>query len=167
MRRYRKKPVEVTAVQWTGDNMDEMLAFTKGDFERDPTPGDPDDAGVYNRDEDGRGDTWAAVSPGDWLVKGADGLFIGVTADVFAEAYEPVHGPEITGHPAYAQWFATGERIRAELGATNANHASWIPHPFAGEGLPVCAACEQSERSQVHWHDCIESGCGTARAVDA
>ena len=92
MRRFRKRPVEVTAVQWTGDNEDEMLAFTGGEFERDPGVGSPDDAGVYNRDEDGHGDSWAAVSPGDWLVKGGDGLFVGITADVFAETYEPSPG---------------------------------------------------------------------------
>jgi hypothetical protein len=90
MPRFRKRPVEVEAVQWTGDNEDELLAFTGGEFEKDPTPGDPDDGGVYNRHEDGHGDTWAGVSPGDWLAKGPDGPFFSIASDVLAETYEPV-----------------------------------------------------------------------------
>ena len=165
MRRFRKKPVEVTAVQWTGDNEAEVRALAGEHFHAvDPEDrGDDPDQTAALLDEHS---AWVEVYDGQWIVKGVRGEFYPITSEVLAETYEPVHGPEITGHPAYAQWFATGERVRAGLGATNANHASWIPHPFTGEGLPVCAACEQREGSQIHWHDCVESGCGTARVPD-
>ncbi|MFC4006612.1 hypothetical protein ACFOY2_05225 [Nonomuraea purpurea] len=167
MRRYRKKPVEVAAVQWTGSNEDELKKFAGHLFEVvDPEDrGDDPDQTAAIRDT--LHNTWVRVYDGQWIAKGIKGEFYPVAEDVFAETYEPVHAAEITTHPAYAQWCATGERIHADLGATNANHASWIPHPFAGEGLPVCAACEQPEGSQIHWHDCAESGCGIpARVVE-
>lgn len=167
MHRFRKRPVEVEAVQWTGDNEAELVAFAGSLFHAvDPEDrsDDPDQTAAIM---DTLHNTWMRVYDGQWIVKGVKGEFYVIAPDVLAETYEPVHAPEITAHPAYAQWYATGKRIRVALGATNANHASWIPHPFAGEGLPVCAACEQPERSEIHWHDCAESGCAiSARVVE-
>lgn len=168
MPRFRKKPVEVTAVQWTGGNEAELRAFAGDLFEAVEPEDRGDDPAQTATVMDTLHNTWVRVYDGQWIIKGVKGEFYPIDGAVLAETYEPVHGPEITGHPAYAQWYATGERIRAELGATNANHASWIPHPFAGEGLTVCAACELPEGSQIHWHDCAASGCGTsAWVVDA
>lgn len=158
--RFRKRPIEVEAVQWTGDNEAELGAFTDDQFETVDPENRGDDPDQTATVFDTLHSTWVRVYTGQWVIKGVKGEFYPIAEAVLAETYDPVHAPEITTHPAYAQWYATGERIRAELGASNANHASWIPHPFAGEGLTVCAACEQSERSEVHRHDCAESGCG-------
>lgn len=72
---------------------------------------------------------------------------------------EPAPSPEVVRHRQSALWSETGERLRAELDATNANHASWIPHPYSPTGLTLCAACELPEREEVHQHKCAEAGC--------
>lgn len=89
----RKKPVEVTAVQFTGANGDEVAAFTGSDkFEvldeqarRDCH--DPDaTAAVF----DELHSTWVLVFDGQWIIRGIAGEFYPCAADVFAETYEQV-----------------------------------------------------------------------------
>ena len=166
MARFRKRPVEVEAVQWTGDNEAELVAFAGTNFHAvDPEDrcDDPDQTAAVM---DKLHNTWVRVYTGQWIVKGTAGEFYPITPEVLADTYDPLHAPEIASHPAYAEWCAMGERVRVELGATNPNHASWIPHPFANVGLPMCAVCEQPEQSEIHWHDCAESGCGTPASAD-
>jgi hypothetical protein len=86
--RYRKKPVEVDAVRWTGDNVAELAAFAGARFDTiDPRDRDDDaDASVF----DVLHSTWVRVYPGQWVIKGVRGEFYPCAHDVFEQTYEPV-----------------------------------------------------------------------------
>ena len=78
VKKYRKKPVVVEAVQWTGDNTYEIMKWV----------GDK----VYFRDalyiKTLEGDHRAIV--GDYIVKGIKGEFYPCKLDIFEKTYEPV-----------------------------------------------------------------------------
>lgn len=78
--RYRKKPVEVEAVVWTGDNIGEICKFAFGC--------------AYPL-IDGRlviGTIEGAVeaSFGDYIIKGVNGEFYPCKPDIFEKTYEKV-----------------------------------------------------------------------------
>lgn len=87
--RYRKKPVEITAVQWTGTNAAEVREFMGSDeFVVNRRGGGPPTVRLTTV----HGDTaWARV--GDWIIPEAEaGRFYPCKPDVFAATYEPVRG---------------------------------------------------------------------------
>jgi hypothetical protein len=88
--RYRKRPIEVDTVQWTGHNEAELVTFTSGGFCLvDPDGGDftPDvTAQVYDRLHD----TWMGVKTGQHIVTGVQGEHYPIAEDVLAETYELV-----------------------------------------------------------------------------
>ncbi|MEU0207408.1 hypothetical protein [Streptomyces canus] len=90
--RYRKLPVEVDTVQWTGDNLDELIAFTGGDFLL-TTPGEFDDPAITAKVYDSLHDTWVGVKTGQVVVQGVKGETYPIDADVLAETYELVTEP--------------------------------------------------------------------------
>lgn len=92
MKKYRKKPVIVEAVQWTGENHAEMCEFI-----------DPEAFEIISRVglviHTLEGDHHA--SPGDYIVKGIAGEFYPCKPDIFMQTYEPVKecmggGPAMT-----------------------------------------------------------------------
>ena len=89
-RRFRKKPVEIEAVQWNGDNFRAVHDFTGEQFytlgpdERDEDP----DATAQVFDE--LHSTWVLVYDGDWIIKGIKGEFYPCRDEVFQETYEEV-----------------------------------------------------------------------------
>ena len=80
-KRYRKKPVVIEAVQWTGDNIDEL--FKLEDFKLNYTLVNGI-LGVYSLE----GVMWASV--GDYIIKGVRGEFYPCKPDIFKETYEEV-----------------------------------------------------------------------------
>ena len=83
VQQFRKKPVVIEALRWTGENRDEIIAFV-GDAARWP-------------------DSWPSsifqiqtlegafhVERGSWVIKGVRGEFYAVHPDIFEETYEPV-----------------------------------------------------------------------------
>lgn len=79
MPKYRKKPVEIEAVQWTGENGDEIL-----DFCRDAALLPTDNLMIYTLE----GRMLAGV--GDFIIKGVQGEFYPCKTDIFAETYDKV-----------------------------------------------------------------------------
>ena len=82
--RYRKKPVEIEAVQWSGSNWHMLLEFAEKTGDR---------GGVYTKGADLyvrtlEGDL-KAIS-GDWVIKGIKGELYPIRDDIFRETYEPV-----------------------------------------------------------------------------
>lgn len=78
MAKFRKKPVVIEAVQFTKENLAELLDFV----------------GQLKSDEEGNlaietpeGTMWA--DPGDWIIKGVKGEFYPCKPDIFAATYEP------------------------------------------------------------------------------
>ncbi len=80
-KRYRKRPVVIEAVQWTGDNLDELCKLE--DFKLNYTYVN-DVLGVYSLE----GVMWASV--GDYIIKGIKGEFYPCKPDIFKETYEEV-----------------------------------------------------------------------------
>lgn len=82
MAKYRKKPVVIEAVKWTGDNMDEIRRFV------------PESANVQRSLPHGsclyiptlEGEMTAQV--GDWIIKGVKGEFYPCKPDIFEATYE-------------------------------------------------------------------------------
>lgn len=81
MPQFRKRPVVIEAVRYTGHNHDEIAAFTEGQAEL---------AGrlVIIPTLEGR----MTAVPGVWIVKGVAGELYPCRADVFEETYEPLGG---------------------------------------------------------------------------
>lgn len=79
MRSFRKRPVVIQAVQWTGSNSVEVLTFLGG-------------AGWWNQTgpiiETLEGELHAAV--GDYIIKGVSGEFYPCKPDIFEQTYEEV-----------------------------------------------------------------------------
>ena len=91
MAKYRKKPVVIEAVQWTGDNLRDIIDFT----------------GLH---ESAKKWTWEEyekvvalqglkiftlegplnASPGDYIIKGVQGEFYPCKPDIFEATYEQV-----------------------------------------------------------------------------
>ena len=91
---FRKKPVEVPAVQWTGLNIEEVLPFF-GDISKLPNNGAYVKPGIGHMPITGQlviptleGDMIA--SPGDWIIKGVKGEFYPCKPDIFAATYEAI-----------------------------------------------------------------------------
>lgn len=82
IRRFKRKPTTVEAVQWTGENEQELREFA----------GNKVDAwrpNAFARVGTMRG--WVDLAVGDWLVKG-DHDFYPVAPEVMDETYEEVEG---------------------------------------------------------------------------
>lgn len=104
--RYRKKPVEIDAIQWfkNGDHPEDGPAGREGKIVRYFRRPEPEYAGTTVHPLCGR--TWhdhgwidtleggndgaQVVCPGDWIVKGVQGEFYPVKPDIFEATYEPV-----------------------------------------------------------------------------
>lgn len=79
MNLYRKLPVLVEAVQWSGSNWHEVLAFAgKHVF---TTGGD-----LFVHTLEGS----LRASPQDYIIKGIKGEFYPCKSDIFESTYEPV-----------------------------------------------------------------------------
>jgi len=87
MAKFRKKPVAVEAVRWTGKNFGEIEEFSKGMVRR---------YFAYEKNEaietdyleipTTSGDVLASVD--DWIVKGIKGEFYPCKPDIFEQTYE-------------------------------------------------------------------------------
>lgn len=91
--RWRKKPIEVEAVQWTGENIDAMFEFAgcdKFDLLDEQQRRDCDDPEATAAVFDILHSTWVLVLDGQWIIKGIRGEFYPCADDVFRETYEQV-----------------------------------------------------------------------------
>ncbi len=86
MARFRKKPVVIEAVQWTGENWADVWAFINsadGDMEKYACS--PNGAVAIETAEG-----TMKASPGDWIIKGVKGELYPCKPDIFSETYDPV-----------------------------------------------------------------------------
>jgi hypothetical protein len=82
MTAYRKKPVVIEAVRWTGDNYADVVApFLRG---QDHFVSRSDKVAI--RTLEGTMD----ADVGDWIIKGVQGEFYPCKPDIFAATYEAV-----------------------------------------------------------------------------
>ena len=87
--KYRKKPVVIDAVQWTGDNMADMKRFmvVGKDFYKASKSVAPRGTLFIRTLEGGH-----HADIGDWIIRGVKGEFYPCKPDVFALTYEAVEG---------------------------------------------------------------------------
>jgi hypothetical protein len=84
--RFRKKPVVIEAIQWTGYNIMDVMTFM--------APVEPVHmSGFANSDEIIGIDTLEGrmtAKRGDWIIKGVKGEFYPCKDDIFRATYDPV-----------------------------------------------------------------------------
>ena len=86
-KKYRKKPVTIEAVQWNGDNAEEVLGFSM-------TGENPIWGHDYRINSEEKtvliltleGEMTARV--GDWIIRGISGEFYPCKPDIFEKTYE-------------------------------------------------------------------------------
>ena len=80
MRRFQKKPLIISAIQYTGDNLDEVRCFVPDELlqEAGVTVGIKTLEGVM------------IISEGDYVIKGIQGEFYPCKSSVFEESYDEV-----------------------------------------------------------------------------
>lgn len=80
--KYRKKPLVVEAVQWTGENWDEIEMFS-GETSVRRAPDSPT-MGILTLEG------WMAANPGDWIIRGVCGEFYPCKNGIFSASYDLV-----------------------------------------------------------------------------
>lgn len=92
--KFRKKPVVIDAVLWTGNNTNEVIPFF-GDISKLPqAPDDPHiNPGIGHTPSDGKLyiptlEGTMTASAGDWIIKGVKGEFYPCKPDIFEATYE-------------------------------------------------------------------------------
>lgn len=83
MAKYRKKPVVIEAVQFTGENLEEIGHFAGLNAQL---------AGRERRLEIKTKEGVMTANPGDYIIKGVQGEFYPIKEDIFEKTYEPVEG---------------------------------------------------------------------------
>jgi hypothetical protein len=82
--KYRKKPVVIEAVQWTGENSDEIEEFTSWES-RQWVVSDKGVLSLYINTLEGQ----FRADVGDFIIRGVKGEFYPCKPDIFAMTYEP------------------------------------------------------------------------------
>ena len=80
VQKFKKKPLIIEAVQWTGQNVDEITGFIG--YEKFQFEGDDIVIQTYE------GLIIAGI--GDWIIKGIAGEFYPCKPDIFEKTYEAV-----------------------------------------------------------------------------
>lgn len=88
MTKYRKKPVEIEAIQWIGDNFNEIKQMLKNADENRVIMPHPNEDGdsllIVTLEGEMRADK------GDYIIKGVKGEFYPCKPDIFKATYEKV-----------------------------------------------------------------------------
>jgi len=82
MSKYRKKPVVIDAVQWTGGNQAEVSEFFNQKGSTFGLKGDRWTIGTLEGN--------MVATPSDWIIKGVKGEFYPCKPDIFEATYEAV-----------------------------------------------------------------------------
>jgi hypothetical protein len=133
--RWRKRPVTVEAVRWTGGNAAELAAFTGSRFDVVDPEDRCDDPDITAQVFDVLHSTWAGLRTGQWVIKGVRGEFYPCDDGVLAETYEPATAADPAGDadvlpwPSWLENLSNPERIRVIVAAVDAC--------AAGHGPPV------------------------------
>lgn len=87
--KYRKKPVEIEAIQWNGENINEIRGFALNNCSFNMLQYSNTDIPIYTLViHTLEGDMVA--KPGDFIIKGVQGEFYPCKPDIFEQTYEAV-----------------------------------------------------------------------------
>jgi hypothetical protein len=87
MAKFRKKPVVIEAIQWTGANIDEVLGLILATGSARRGLGDGRNSLFIDTLEG-----TMCADPGDWIIKGVKGEFYPCKPDIFEATYEQIDG---------------------------------------------------------------------------
>lgn len=92
---FKKKPVVIEAVEWTGENYEEVCAFTGNKSSLDKSVGG-DEGGngfpqIYERLVIPTLEGSMVARKGDWIIKGIRGEFYPCKPDIFWQTYEKLN----------------------------------------------------------------------------
>jgi hypothetical protein len=87
MPNYRKKPVVIEAVQWLGDNVEDMVNHCAPMGQGEPWQTEPIQPGTPMTIHTLEGDHRANIS--DWIIRGVKGELYPCRDDIFKATYEP------------------------------------------------------------------------------
>lgn len=94
IRKFRKKPVVIAAVQFDGFNESEVWDLTgRENFAMVDVEDRYDDPDCVGQVFDRLHSTWVGVKAGQWVLRGVKGEFYPCDAEVLAETYEPADNP--------------------------------------------------------------------------
>jgi hypothetical protein len=82
---YRKKPIEIQAIQWTGDNLLEVAGFLGSDFAGVEHGDDGIHGGLYVHTLEGT----MRAHIGDYILRGIYEEHYVCRQDIFEETYDP------------------------------------------------------------------------------
>lgn len=88
--RFRKRPVEIQAIQFNGSNHDDIRAFTNGRFWAIDPRDRGDNPDIVAQVYDALHDTFVGVKVTDWIAQGVRGEFYPIDDIVMADTYEAV-----------------------------------------------------------------------------
>ena len=87
VKKYKKKPVEVEAIQFTENTVQECWYFTgRQKILKESTKKNISNVGIKIKTLEGT--MWA--KKGDWIIKGVNGEFYPCKDDIFKKTYEEV-----------------------------------------------------------------------------
>jgi hypothetical protein len=88
--RFRKRPVEIDAVQWTGDNLDQVMQFCEGNATYELMARGNSELVIATL-EDGQDKIAQHIaSRNDWIIRGVQGEYYACKPDIFEQTYEPI-----------------------------------------------------------------------------
>lgn len=82
MPQFRKKPVVIEAIQWTGRNTEEVINFCEKVIAQDRSI----HGSLIIETLEGN----MIANSNDWIIKGVNGEFYPCKPDIFEKTYEPV-----------------------------------------------------------------------------
>lgn len=88
MSTFRKKPVEIEAMQFTGHNYDRIASWMGDAATTMTSPGGTLDLHIETLEGT------LHVSPDDWVIRGVQGEFYPCKPDIFEQTYDPVGQPD-------------------------------------------------------------------------
>lgn len=133
--RWRKRPVVIEAIQYTGNNLADVIAFTGKHPKWDDWFASWEDYEAHVRN-----DRWAfkvlttegtmEALPGDWIIRGTAGEHYPCKPEIFAEIYEDASNP---GTP---MGLGHDDMVEAYMAGAVGVHEEWLRAHAAGEAPP-------------------------------
>jgi hypothetical protein len=155
---WRRRPVVVDAIQFTGTNCIECVRFMGGPW-RNLELHDTDRPYIETLEGD------LVASPGDWIIRGTQGEHYPCEPDIFAATYEPADAP--AHEPSAAEIYECGRQTGLMVARLVVAEAIREAHPIAQAEADAALAEHTSPGEAVAepsaTEDCI--ACGKAFAV--
>lgn len=144
VQQFRKRPVVVSAIQWTGHNEREIREWCGPSMFGALQPAVHRDPEITAEVLDTLHSTWVGVKTGQWIVRGVKGEFYPIDEAVLAETYEPV-AVDTLPEPDYLPGYP-GKSARPPAGLfERGERAEVTPERIATYYLDHCGNCRDAE----------------------